>query len=86
VGLDSKVELTNANQEMMPKYHNIWVQYTQSEDNDLDNSFQDGVLSIPKLHFSCTPPNLILQFKECLPAGKTLLILSERCETTHQGV
>jgi hypothetical protein len=38
-GLDCKVEYTNANQGIMPEFHNIWVQYTQSEENDLDNSF-----------------------------------------------
>jgi len=34
--LDCKVEYTNANQVIMPEYHNIWVQYTES---DLDNTF-----------------------------------------------
>jgi len=40
LGLDCKVEYTNANQGIMPKAHNIWVQNTQSEGNDLDNTFQ----------------------------------------------
>ena len=29
LGLDCKVEYTNANQRVMPEAHNIWVQYTQ---------------------------------------------------------
>jgi len=38
LGLDCKVEYTNANQGIMPESHNIWVQYI---DSDLDNIFQD---------------------------------------------
>ena len=38
--LDFKGECTNANQGIMPEAHNILVQYTQSEENDLDNNFQ----------------------------------------------
>jgi len=37
LGLDSKVEYSNANQGIMPESHNIWVQYT---DSDLDNTSQ----------------------------------------------
>jgi len=37
LGLDCKVEYTNANQRIMPESHNIWVQYTAS---DHDNTFQ----------------------------------------------
>jgi len=40
LGLDCKVEYINANQVIMPESHNIWVQYTQSEDNDLENTVQ----------------------------------------------
>ena len=40
LGLDCKVEYTSANQGIMPQSHNIWVQYTQSEENDLDNTVQ----------------------------------------------
>ena len=40
LGLDCKVEYTNANQGIMSESHNIWVQYTQSGENDLDNTFQ----------------------------------------------
>jgi len=49
LGLDCKVEYTNANQGIMPEAHNIWVQYTQSEENDLDNTFQGRILSSPVL-------------------------------------
>ena len=38
--LDSKVGYTKANQGMMPEAHNISVQYTQREENGLDNNFQ----------------------------------------------
>jgi len=38
--LDGKVEYTNANQGIMLEAHNSRVQYTQSEENDLDNTFQ----------------------------------------------
>jgi len=39
LGLDCNVEYTNANQGIMSEAHNIRVQYTQSEENDLDNTF-----------------------------------------------
>jgi len=39
LGLDCKVEYTNSNQGIMPEAHNIWVQYIQSEESDLDNIF-----------------------------------------------
>jgi hypothetical protein len=86
LGLDCKVEYTDANQGIMPEAHNIWVQYTQSEQNDLDNNFQVRVPSFSVSYFSWTPPNPILQFQECLPAGKALLTFSERCQTTQQWV
>ena len=40
LGLDCNVEYTNANQGIMPAARNICVQYTQSEENDLDNTFE----------------------------------------------
>ena len=49
LGLDSKVEYTDANQGIIPESHNIWVQYTES---DLDNTFQSRVHSFPVLYFS----------------------------------
>jgi len=47
LGLDWKVEYANANQGIMPECQNICVQYTESEDNDLDNTVQCWVLSFP---------------------------------------
>jgi len=44
LGLDCKVEYTNANQGIMPKAHNIWVQYMQSEENNLNNPSKDELL------------------------------------------
>ena len=69
LGLECKVEYMDANQGMMPECHNIWVQYT---DSDLDSTFQGRVPSSPAFYFSWTPPNRILQFQECLPAGKKI--------------
>jgi len=57
LGLDCKVEYTDANQEIMSESHNIWVQYT---DSDLNNTFQGWVPSFPVLSFSWTPLNQIL--------------------------
>jgi hypothetical protein len=70
----------------MPKAHNIWVQYTQSEENDINNTFQGRGSSFPVLYFSWSPPNQILQFQERLPAGKALSTFSKRCQTTQQWV
>jgi len=82
LGPDCKVEYTNANQGIMPEAHNIWVQYMQSEQNDLYNTFQGRIPSFPVLYFSWTPPNQILQFQEPLPAGKAISMLSKRCKKT----
>jgi hypothetical protein len=49
LGLDCKVEYTNANQGIMPEAHNIWVQYTQSEEKDLDNTFEGRISCFPLL-------------------------------------
>ena len=43
--LDCKVDYSNAIQGIMPEVHNIWVQYTQSEENDLDKTFQGRIPS-----------------------------------------
>jgi hypothetical protein len=47
LGLDCKVEYTNANQGIMPEAYNISVQYMQSEENDLDNTIQGSIPSFP---------------------------------------
>jgi hypothetical protein len=86
LGLDCKIEYTNANQGIMPEAHNIWVQYMQSEENDLDNTFQGRIPSFPILYFRWTPPNEILQFQEPLAAGKALSTFSKRCQKTQQWV
>jgi hypothetical protein len=54
LGLDCKVECTDANQGIRPESQNIWVQYRES---DLDNTFQGQLPSIPVLNFSWTPQN-----------------------------
>jgi hypothetical protein len=86
LGLDCKVEYTNANQGIMPEAHNIWVQYMQSEENVLDNTFQRQIPSFPVLYFSWTPPNQILQFRDHLPGGNALSTFSKRCQKTQQWV
>jgi len=83
LGLDCKVEYPDANQGVMPESHHIWVQYT---DSDLDNIFQCRVPSFPVLYFSWTQPNQILQFQEHLPAGKTISTLSTQCKKSQQWI
>jgi len=86
LGLDCNVEYTNANQGIMPEAHNIWVQYTHSDENDLGNTFQGQIPSFPVLYFSWTPPNQILQFQQHLPAGTAFSTFSKRCQTTQRWV
>jgi len=85
-GLDCMVKYTNANQGMMPAAHKIWVQYTQSEENDLDNTFEGRNPSFPVFYFRLTPPNLIVQFQERLPAEEAISISSKWCKKTQQCV
>ena len=49
LGLDCKVEYTNANQGIMPESHIIWVQYTET---DLNNTFQGCVPFFHVLYIS----------------------------------
>ena len=86
LGLDCKVVYTNANQGIMPGAHNIWVQYMQSEENDLDNTFQGQNPCFPVLYFSWTPPNYIRQIQDHLLAGKAISTVSERSKIPQQCV
>jgi len=86
LGLDCMVEYTNANQAIMPKAHKIWVMYKQREENDLDNTVQGQIPSFPVIFFIWTPPNKIVQFQECLLAGKALPTFSTRCHKTQRWV
>jgi len=86
LGLDCKVEYTNANQGIMPEAHNIWVWNMQIEENDLDNTYQGRLLSFPVLYFSWNPPNQIIQCQEPLPTGKAISTFSKRCKKTQQWV
>ena len=79
LGLDCKVEYTNAIRGIMPESHNIWVQYT---DSDLDNIFQGRVPLFPVLYSNWTPLNQIIQLQERLPTGKTISTFSKRCKRT----
>jgi len=82
LGLNCKIEYTNANQGIMPEAHNIWVKYTQSEENDLNNTFKVQIPSSSGLYFSWTPLNRILQFQERLPASNAISTFSRRCKKT----
>ena len=84
LGLDCKVEYTDANQVIMPEAHNIWVQYMESKENDLDNTFEGRITSFPVLYFSWTTPNQILKFQDCLPAGNAISTFSKTCKKTPQ--
>jgi len=61
---DCKMKYMNGNQGIISEAHNIWVQYMQSEENDLDNTFQRLIASILGLYFSWIPLNQFLQFLE----------------------
>jgi len=81
LGLHCKAEYTNANQGIMPETHNIWVQYM---DSDLDNIFHGPVPSVPILYFTWTSPNQIIQIEEQLPARNMISTVSKWCKTTQQ--
>jgi len=70
----------------MREADNIWVQYMQSDENDLDNTFQGQIPSFPAFYFSWTPPNHIVQFQECLLARRAISTFSKRCKNTEQWV
>jgi hypothetical protein len=77
IGLDYKVEYTNANIGIMPKAHTVWVQHAESEHNHLDKNFQGQVPSLLIFYFTWMPPNKLLQFLEHLPEGKILPTFSK---------
>jgi hypothetical protein len=86
LGLDCKVEYTNDNQGIMPEEHNIWVQYMQSEPNDLDNTFQGQIHCCAILFISWTALNQIGHFQEHLPARRAISTFSKKCKRTQQWV
>jgi hypothetical protein len=86
LGHDSQAEYTNANQGIMLEAHNIWVQYTHSGENDLNNTFKGQIPSFSVLFFSWTPPNQICHFQTRLPAEKAISTFSKRCNNSHQWV
>jgi len=83
LGLDCKVQYTDANQEVMPQSHYNWVHYMYS---DLDNTFQGRVPSFAVLYFRWTPPKQILEFQERLPPGKTISTFTKQCKKSQQWV
>jgi len=70
----------------MPVAYIIWVQDMQSEEDDLDNTFQGRIPCFAALYFSWTPPHRILQCQEPQPAGKTISTFSKRWKKTQQWV
>jgi len=83
LGLDCKVDYTNANQGIMPEAHNIWVKYMQSEENNLDNTFQRRIPSVPVLYFRWTPPNQILQSVSHLQAQQYTVVIPTKYKDLH---
>jgi hypothetical protein len=75
LGLDCKIEYTNANQGILPAAYNIWVHNTKSEENDFDTTIQGGIPAVPVFYFRWTLQNQIIQFQTCLPAGKPISTL-----------
>jgi len=86
MGLGWKVEFTNANQGIMPEAYNIWVQYVQSEEKNLDNTFEGRIPNFALFYFSWTPPNQVHQYQNHLPAGKRLSTISKRLKNTQPWV
>jgi len=86
LGLHCKVVYTNANQWIMAAAHNIWVQYKQSEENNLDNTFQGRIPSFRETYFSWPRLNRILHFQKHLLAGKPITTVSMRWQKTQQWV
>jgi len=78
-----KMEYMDANQEIISETYNIWVQYIESEENDLNYPFQSPVYSCPELYFCWTPLNQILQCQKFLSASIRMLALSN-CYTKTQ--
>jgi len=83
LGLNCQVEYTNANQRIMPEYHNISIRYM---DCDLKSTFQCRVPSVPVVYFNWILPNPILQFQECLTAENLILTFSERFMKTQHWI
>jgi len=83
LGLDCKVEYTNANQEIMPESSNMWVQY---KDSDLNDTSQGRVPSFPVLYISCIPLSQLFQFQERLPVGELISTFPKRCKKTQQWI
>ena len=82
LGLDCKVEYSDANQGIMPEYYNIWVQCMES---DFDNTIQGHVPSSLEYYCSWTQPNEIVQLLECPPTRQMISTFSMRCRTPNNG-
>ena len=84
--LDCKAEHTHPNQWIMPQPHKILVHYTESEGNDLNNTSEGWVSSIPVVYFRWTSWNQIHQCQKPLPPGKMILSFLKRWKKTQPWV
>jgi len=84
--LDCLVEHTNANQGIMGKGHNIWVQYTQSEAIDLNHNFPGGIIAGIVVYIYWTPLIRIFQIQEYLESGRIVSTLSKWCKKTEHCI
>ena len=55
--LDCNIEYINANQGIILESNKIWIQYNESEENDLNNSGHGLVHAVVAFHFGWTPSN-----------------------------
>jgi len=55
-------------------------------ESDPNNTFQGHVPSYAVLFFNWTKAYQMLQFKECLPAGKTISTCSNRSKMTQHWI
>lgn len=70
----------------MPESHNVWVQYMESQENSINNSFQGPGLSVLVLSISWTALNKIISFQEHLHAWNIISTYSKRSKKTKWGV
>ena len=77
--LDCKAGYTNANQGTMPEGNNITVQYTQSNENDLNNTFYGRIAYFSVLFFGQSQLKQMFQFR-------SESILERQCQNFPRGV
>jgi len=86
LGHNCNIENTNTNQGIICKCHNSWVQDTENEDDNIYNTGQGRVPSVPVLYLWCAPPYRMLQVQKYLPARMSILTFPMRYKKTPQWV